>query len=128
MLFRSGDDFLLDSHRRIYSCIAEMMDDGEAVDPITLVERLKREGELQDIGDLPVAYISDLSTDTIRYRPAVRDWVRIVKAKSLQRRLIGVCSAAVKKAYAGESGFDIIAALKESIEEIEIAAKRGIRA
>ena len=123
-----ADDFSLDSHRRIYLRIADMMEAGEAVDPITLVERLGQEKELQDIGDLPVAYISDLSTNTIRYRPAVRDWVRIVKAKSLQRRLIGICESALNQAYAGESGWSIIAALKEDIEEIEMAAKRGIRA
>jgi len=122
-----ADDFSLESHRRIYQNIAEMIEQGEAVDLVTLTENMTASGDLQAIGDTPVAYLSDLSTDTIRYKPAVREWVKIVKAKSLLRQLIGACSAAVEKAYRGERGTDILAALKETLDEIESTAKRGMR-
>src|SRR5579859_1346136 len=84
------EDFSLESHRLIYSHIAAMMERGEAVDLVTLTEDLGP--ELHSISDTPVAYLSDLSTDTIRYAPSVKDWARIIKAKSLQRQLLSVCA------------------------------------
>lgn len=121
------EDFSLDAHRNIYLHIEHMIVRGEAVDPITLVEDMRGSGDLESVGTMPVAYISDLSADTIRYRQSVRDWTRIVKAKSLLRKLILSCSSAVNQAYDGGSGFEIIATLKEQINEIEDTAKRGLR-
>jgi replicative DNA helicase len=120
-------DFYYTAHNLIYTHIGEMLDCGQSVDLVTLAESLRESKELDRIGETPVAYIADLSTDTIRYQPAVKDWVRIVKAKSLQRQLIAACTAATKKAYDGESGFTIISCLRERLDEIELSAKRGIR-
>ena len=121
------DDFSLDSHRRIFLRIMEMIDAGEAVDIVTLVERMAQTKDLESMGETPIAYISDLSTDTIRYRPAVRDWARIIKAKSLQRRLILLCSTTIEKSYEGETGRNIIAFLRENLTDIEACANRGLR-
>lgn len=122
-----ADDFSLYSHRLIFLFIADMLQAGDAVDIVTLVERLRSQKQLDSIGECPVAYIASLSEDTIRYQKSVRDWARIVKAKSLQRRLITCCQTAVQKAFDGESGRDIIAFLRENIDEIERAANRGMR-
>lgn len=122
-----ADDFSLDAHRAIYLHIAEMMERGEGVDPVTLVEDLRAAKDLERVGESPVAYINDLSADTIRFRPSVRDWVRIVKAKSLQRKLIGVCTSAANKAWEGESGFTIISVLRDHLDEIESSARKGMR-
>ena len=121
------EDFSLDAHRRIYHHMVAMIGRGDAVDPITLVEDMRSAGDLHEVGTMPIAYISDLSADTIRYRQSVRDWTRIVKAKSLLRKLILSCSSAVSKAYDGGSGFEIIATLKDQLNEIEDTAKKGLR-
>ena len=52
------DDFSLDSHRRIYSRMMDLMESSRPIDIITLVEELERKRELQAIGD--VGYISGL--------------------------------------------------------------------
>jgi len=39
------DDFLLDSHRRVYDKMLHLMETGRAIDPITLQEELHRAGE-----------------------------------------------------------------------------------
>ncbi len=122
-----ADDFFLKAHKIIYLRIGEMLERGEAVDPVTLIESLRTTKDLIEVGSMPVAYINNLNSETIRYQPAVKDWARIVKAKSLLRQLMGSCSSAIEKAYAGESGFDIIAALRDQLEEIEIAARNGVR-
>ncbi len=121
------DDFSLDSHKRIFARIAEMIEAGDAVDIVTLVERMTQTKDLESMGETPIAYISDLSTDTIRYRPAVRDWARIIKGKSLQRRLIAMCLTATEYSYEGETGRNIIAFLRENLNDIEACANRGLR-
>ena len=46
------DDFSLDSHRRIYSRMMDLMESSRPIDIITLVEELERKRELQAIGDV----------------------------------------------------------------------------
>ena len=117
-------DFSLESHSRIYLRMGELLDRDEAVDIVTLVEELRHLKELESIGG--AAYLCSL-TEGLPRRPSVKDYVRIVKAKSLLRQLIGVCSSAIEKAYNGESGFDTISTLREHLDEIESSARRGVR-
>ena len=44
------EDFLLDSHRRIYSRMVDLADSSRSIDLITLAEELGRYGELESIG------------------------------------------------------------------------------
>ena len=120
----NSDDFALDSHRRIYQAMTEMRGRGEAVDIVTLSDVLTGKKEIEAIGG--VAYLASL-TEGLPRHPSCRDYVRIVKAKSLLRRLLLECSMAIAKIYAGDSGFAIIDALKAKIAEIEASAKNGIR-
>jgi len=118
------DDFCLESHRRIFLRMGELIDAGSQVDIVTLANELGRYKEVERIGG--VAYLAGL-TEGLPSRPFIRDYVKIVKAKSLLRKLIYSCSTALEKAYDGESGFKIIDALKDQISEIEDVAKRGMR-
>jgi replicative DNA helicase len=120
----SFEDFLLDSHRRIYLRMSELIEAGSSVDIVTLANKLSEEKEVEMIGG--VAYLASL-TEGLPRRPSIRDYVRIVKAKSLLRQLIGCCSQAVDKAYNGEPGFEIINVLRERLDEIEQSARQGIR-
>src|SRR5262245_4394538 len=54
----SADDFLLDSHRRIYRCMAAMAEEKRPIDEITLPAELEQRGELEGIGGL--GYIGSL--------------------------------------------------------------------
>jgi replicative DNA helicase len=119
-----ADDFFLDSHRRIFLRMGELIEAQSAVDIVTMVEELRAQGEIETVGGR--AYLFSL-TEGLPRRPSVKDYVRIVKAKSLQRRLIAACESAIKKAYAGESGFTIIEVLRERLEEIDTDARRGLR-
>jgi len=120
------EDFSLTSHGVLWGRMLTMQDQGMAIDYVTLLEELKANGEYQMLGETPAAYIASL-TEGLPRHPAVREYVKIVKAKSLLRQLIGACSAAVEKAYRGERGADILAALRETLDEIESTAKRGMR-
>ncbi len=89
------EDFSLDSHRRIYSRMAELVDAHRAVDIVTLAEELARRKEVEAVGG--VAYLASL-TEGLPRRPSIEEYVRIVKDKSLARQLIGICNTAITRA------------------------------
>ncbi len=91
----SSDDFALDSHRRIYQRMAELIDNGRAVDIVTLAEELSRRKEVEAVGG--VAYLASL-TEGLPRRISIEDYVRIVKDKSMLRQLINVASSAMTEA------------------------------
>jgi replicative DNA helicase len=90
-----AEDFSLDSHRRIYARMIELMDSSRPIDLITLVEELDRHKELQAIGD--VGYISGL-IDGVPDRPSIEHYIKIVRDKALLRGLINTASSAIARA------------------------------
>jgi replicative DNA helicase len=89
------DDFSLDSHRRIYLRMSELMDTQRAVDIVTLANELAKYKEVEAVGG--VAYLASL-TEGLPRRPVIEEYIRIVKDKSLLRRLMMICSAAIARA------------------------------
>jgi replicative DNA helicase len=91
----TADDFSIDSHRRIYSRMAELSDSSRPIDIITLVEELEQNKDLQAVGD--VGYIAGL-LDGVPDRPSIESYVKIVRDKSILRGLINVSNTAIAKA------------------------------
>jgi replicative DNA helicase len=89
------EDFLLDSHRRIYSRMVELAESTRAIDQITLAEELERNNEFQSIGGY--AYISGL-LDGVPDRPSIEHYIKIVRDKALLRGLIHTATAAIARA------------------------------
>ena len=82
-----AEDFLLDSHQRIYRAITGLLALGHAVDYITVIDALTKSRELDAIGGQ--AYLAYL-TEGIPRHPKIEDYVRIIKDKSLLRQLMGI--------------------------------------
>ena len=89
------EDFLLDSHRRIYGRMVDLAESAHSIDLITLSEELARQGELEMIGG--AAYISGL-LDGVPDRPSIENYIKIVRDKSLLRALIHTATAAIARA------------------------------
>ncbi|HZR65370.1 MAG TPA: replicative DNA helicase [Terriglobales bacterium] len=89
------EDFLLDSHRRIYSRMIDLSEASHSIDLITLAEELARNGELETIGG--AAYVSGL-LDGVPDRPSIENYIKIVRDKSLLRSLIHTATAAIARA------------------------------
>jgi replicative DNA helicase len=89
------DDFSLDSHRRIYMRMSELIDGQRPVDIVTLAAELDRYKERESVGG--VAYLASL-TEGLPRRPVIAEYVRIVKDKSILRRLMAICAAAIARA------------------------------
>jgi replicative DNA helicase len=81
------EDFLLDSHQRIYRAILELQTVGHAVDTITVMDALNKRKELDAVGG--PAYLAYL-TEGIPRHPNIESYVRIIKDKSLLRQLLGI--------------------------------------
>jgi hypothetical protein len=115
-----SDDFSLDSHRRIFLRMTELIEMGRTVDIVTLANELARHKEVQFIGG--VAYLASL-TEGLPRRPVIADYIRIVKDKSLLRRIMGICSAAIAKA--ADQSEDAIGVL-EKIEAPLLEIRKSI--
>ena len=90
-----ADDFSLDSHRRIFLRMTDLMNEQRAVDIVTLANELARMKEVEAVGG--VAYLASL-TEGLPLRPVIEDYIRIVKDKSLLRSLMLIYSTALARA------------------------------
>ena len=111
-----SDDFSLDSHRRIFLRMSELMDAQHAVDIVTLANELTRYKEVDAVGG--VAYLASL-TEGLPRRPVIEEYIRIVKDKSLLRKLMAICSMAIARAAdQGESALDVLGAAESQLMEV----------
>jgi replicative DNA helicase len=116
------DDFFLDSHRRIFLRMTELMDSDCTVDVVTLSNELTRNKEMSTIGG--AAYLSGL-TEGLPRRPVINEYLRIIKDKALARRLMAISSMAITRASdQRELAADLVA---ESIEKMEASLTNSIR-
>jgi replicative DNA helicase len=116
-----SDDFSLDSHRRIFQRMGELIDGSRAVDIVTLSEELGRYKEIESIGG--VAYLAGL-TEGLPRKPVIEEYIRIVKDKSLLRRLMLICSSAIARAAEQrESALDVLNAAEQDLLTV---SERGV--
>jgi replicative DNA helicase len=117
----TADDFSLDSHRRIFGRMDELIGGGRHVDLVTLVEELARRKEVESVGG--VAYIASL-TEGLPRRISIEEYVRIVKDKSLLRQLIHVCNTAMTQAVdQSEDALEVLNAAESALLEV---SERGL--
>jgi len=103
--FLSRDDFYLDAHRRIFEKMIVLFEKDRPIDPITLREELERSGELEQIGG--VSFIASLMDGT-PYLRNIEHYARIVRDKSLLRRLIIASNQIISECFEQEDESDLI--------------------
>jgi replicative DNA helicase len=116
-----AEDFSLDSHRRIYQRMSELMDAQRAVDIVTLAHELSKNKEVESVGG--VAYLASL-TEGLPRRPVIEEYIRIVKEKSVARRLMAICSMAI--ARAADQSEDILDVLGGTETQLMEATEKGL--
>ncbi|HWT67225.1 MAG TPA: DnaB-like helicase C-terminal domain-containing protein, partial [Terracidiphilus sp.] len=117
-----ADDFALDSHQRIFLRMSELVNEQRPVDIVTLSNELARYKEIETVGG--VAYLASL-TEGLPLRPVIDEYVRIVKDKSLLRRLMSICSAAIARAAdQSESALDVLGSAETALLEV---SEKGIQ-
>ncbi len=108
---KSGAEVFYDlRHQTIFSTLAEMYDQREAIDVITLQQRLKDKQLLEQVGG--IAYLSVLP-DTVPSAANLSYYLDIVQEKFLLRKMIHVCTEVVGRVYDYEGEVD---ALMDEVE------------
>lgn len=94
----SPNDFYKNAHRLIYEAMREIYNSGEKIDPIVVMNQLKKEEKFEEIGGDQVFY------DIIEEVPTAANivaYAKIIKEKATLRRLGDVGTKIVEMAYEG---------------------------
>ena len=105
------DYFYNDAHKRIYSAIMGLHDQGvRGIDLVTLPEELIRRDELESVGGL--GYVAGILEETPHAAHA-EYYSKIVREKWIQRSLIYACTEILQKSYQPSSETEDLLALAE---------------
>jgi replicative DNA helicase len=93
------EDFFREAHRRVFERMIHLSERALAIDSVTLANELDRSGDLQEVGG--PAYLMRL-VDGVPRSTNIEYYARIVKEKSILRRLIFASNAILQEAYDAE--------------------------
>ncbi len=104
--FKSGADVFYDlRHQTVFTTLAEMYDSREAIDIITLQQRLKDKQLLDQVGGL--SYLATLP-DVVPSAANLTYYLDIVQEKFLLRKMIHTCTDVVSRIYDFEGEVDAL--------------------
>ncbi len=104
--FRRGGELFYDlRHRHIFELLAEMYDQKEPIDPITVQQRLKDKNQLEAVGG--IAYLAALM-DAVPSAANLDYYLDIVREKYLLRKMIQTCTSVVGRVYEHEGEVDAL--------------------
>ena len=111
-----SQDFYLESHRRVFEKMLQLMNNSRPIDLVTLKEELQRANELESVGG--AAYLASL-TDGLPRAMNIEHYARIVKEKSTLRRLIQVSNETMARSYQDEeSAEEVLQHVEKAIFDI----------
>ena len=92
----SSESFYVDGHKKIFEVITQLFGDSDPIDILTVSQRLKKEGELNNIGG--ESKLIGLST-RVSSSAHIEFHARIVVQKHIQRELIRISHNMIEQAY-----------------------------
>lgn len=112
-------DFFLDSHRKIYSAINDilfgMIEGVKTADIVTLSNELRTRREIDTVGG--VQYLASL-TEGLPSHPVIEQYVNIVKDKARLRKLLGILKAGIARAEdQSQSAAGVLGDLQEQLAD-----------
>ncbi|MFM2284917.1 MAG: Replicative helicase [Bacteroidota bacterium] len=116
------ETFYRDEHQRIFGAIFELFASSKPVDLLTVVQELKKRGELDMVGGVP--YITSL-TNRVASTANIEYHTRILNQKQIQRELIRVSSEIIKDAY--EESTDALELLDKAEKNLFAVAEGNIK-
>ncbi len=105
-------DFYREANRKIFTAMKEMAQKGEAIDYLTLEDRLRSRNEIDQVGG--ASYLASL-TDAVPSLGNVAHYAKIVRDKAVARRLI---SAATEILQAGIEDSDEVSDYLDRAEQL----------
>jgi replicative DNA helicase len=108
----SPDDFYRSAHKKIFVAIKDLFKKNEPVDLITLVNALRDQGVLEEIGG--ASYLSTL-IDSVPAAVNPPYYANIIHNKSSLRRLIANSNEIIRKCYENSSDIDGVIEYSERV-------------
>ncbi|MDD3735420.1 MAG: replicative DNA helicase [Candidatus Pacebacteria bacterium] len=99
------EDFYKISHQKIYQAMTDLVDRNQTIDILTVSQRLKEKGELEEIGGR--SYLAQLLNSVVNPN-SLLNYAKIVKAKKTLRNLIQVSDDINKLAYSEIEDIELI--------------------
>ena len=96
-------DFYRESHRKIFSAILQLYERNEPADLITLSEVLKKREEFEAVGG--IEYLNSL-VNSVPTAANITYYAKIVKEKSILRKLINRATEIISQGYGGSGDVD----------------------
>jgi replicative DNA helicase len=120
------DDFSLDKHRRIFKRMADLQERNENIDRVTVANELMKFSELEACDGL--SYLISLDEGLPRV-PNLDSYIRIVKDKSVLRRIIFSSQHMMNRCMTGEEDPDqILADAEEALLKLgDARVKAGLQ-
>jgi len=92
----NASDFYKEAHKIIYESMLKLNSNNEPIDLITLIEELRKESHLDNVGG--ISYLTSLST-IVPTTSNVKYYANIVKEKSVMRQLIKASNEIINLGY-----------------------------
>ncbi len=118
------EDFYRTAHQKIYAAITDLFDKTEPIDLVTLANKLKEKGQLDEIGS--ASYLARL-VDTVPLAVNAPHYAKIVHDKASLRRLIEKANAIVKRCFEERGNADDVIDFAETAI-FEISEKKSLQA
>ncbi len=117
----SKDDFFSEAHRIMFEKMIEISERNRTIDLVTLSEELSKDGLLEKAGG--AAYLAAMTDGVPIGSASVTEYSRIVKEKSVIRRLINASSNVISRCLEGADDPETLIDLAQS-QVFEIAEQR----
>jgi replicative DNA helicase len=120
-----AEDFSLEKHRKIFNRMADLQNRGERIDRVTLANELMKLGQLEAVDGL--SYLVSLD-DGLPQIFSLDSYIRIVRDKSLLRRIIFTSQKLIDRCFMGEDEPDqILGSAEETLLKLgEARAKDAL--
>ncbi len=110
------EHFYKRSHKIIFQAICDLYEEKTEVDVITLIDKLRMSGELENVGGEP--FINELS-DIVLSSANIEYHLKIIFEKKLLRELLFTCDSIIKNCYNSDQPVvDIVDEAEQSIFRI----------
>lgn len=93
--FVQADDFYRRAHQLLFQTMIDLNDDGEAIDILTVTDRLTMNNQLDDIGG--AAYIAELAS-SVPTAANIGHYAKLVAEKAVLRRVISAATNIITQA------------------------------
>ena len=114
-------DFYRDAHRLLYEAMVDLFNEGQAVDLVTLNERLRDRQQLDQAGGLP--YLTEL-LEAVPTSANVERYAGIVRGKAILRNLIHAAHEVI--GLAGDAAREVDEVVDEAERRIFQVAERTV--